>query len=130
MYSFERQSTGPTNGSGGVDELDRLLGGFFRAEMPHPWPAFRRPAKATARPSRWFRARSHIALAATVALLILGSLVFTGTVPLTGTTPTENRSAPNLTADEQENKTTIKEEKAREEELKPDAGPIFDEGKY
>jgi hypothetical protein len=38
MIAFERPSAA-SNGRGD-SELDGLLRGFFRAEMPHPWPAY------------------------------------------------------------------------------------------
>jgi hypothetical protein len=61
------------------DDLDGLLRAFFRRQMPHPWPAppvppdhstvLRRPA------SGYGQLRSRWALAAAVALLLLGSLL-------------------------------------------------------
>jgi hypothetical protein len=63
------------------DEIDGLLRAFFRAEVPHPWPAMKAPAApppAPARPALW---RSRLALAASVALLALGSLFLPGKAP-------------------------------------------------
>jgi hypothetical protein len=64
------------------DNLDGLLRAFFRSQLPHPWPSPPRPAPRTvpARPGRPGRAlfRSRLALAATVALLFLGSLLLPG----------------------------------------------------
>jgi len=82
-------------GGGGEDELDALLGAFFKAEMPAPWPAFvppasakksapsstkktlpfRRPDESEQRPTRrrWHGWTSRLALAASVALLLLGT---------------------------------------------------------
>src|SRR6516164_7032775 len=58
------------------DEIDGLLRAYFRAEMPHPWPTFQAPVPLQeARPLRRFSLmRSRLALAASVALIILGSL--------------------------------------------------------
>jgi hypothetical protein len=61
-------------------DLDALLGAFFKAQVPAPWPAFRAPAKTRLLPP-WSepdsRARpawgSRLALAAAVALLLAGA---------------------------------------------------------
>ena len=53
----------------GGDDLDRVLRGFFRAEMPRPWPEPRTP-RAVTPPARSY---SRWALAASVGLLLLGS---------------------------------------------------------
>jgi hypothetical protein len=57
------------------DDLDHLLATFFRREVPHPWPVLKPPApvpaadgQAAARPL----SRSRLALAASVALLVVG----------------------------------------------------------
>jgi len=72
------------------DALDALLGGFFKAEMPAEWPAFRAPAASTrrlrfppersaARPSgRRGAMWSRLALAASVALLVLAAWLMPG----------------------------------------------------
>jgi hypothetical protein len=54
-------------------DLDGLLRAFFRAEMPEPWPAPQAPPGNQHRVSRslW---RGRLALAASVALLLLVSL--------------------------------------------------------
>jgi hypothetical protein len=84
-------------------DLDGLLRAFFRAEVPHPWPAVRvpdllspfpqrngaaahlngddrRPAGIAARfaPRSLARVRSRLALAASLALLLLGTLLLSG----------------------------------------------------
>jgi hypothetical protein len=70
------------------DDLDGLLRAFFRAEMPHPWPELEPPAYTTVPSSRlaFWRGikRSHLALAASVALLIAGAMLFSGKVPAVG----------------------------------------------
>jgi hypothetical protein len=68
------------------DEIDGLLRAFFRAEVPHPWPAWKAPAApqttpvrpAPSRPAPW---RSRLALAASVALLALSALFLPGKAP-------------------------------------------------
>ena len=65
------------------DDLEALLRSFFRAEMPDPWPSLEapasrlpfRPVRRPERPALW---RSRLALAASVALLVLGSLFLLG----------------------------------------------------
>ena len=69
------------------DEIDGLLRAFYRAQVPHPWPALKAPAApprttpvrpAPSRPPLW---RSRFALAASVALLALSSLFLPGKAP-------------------------------------------------
>jgi hypothetical protein len=64
------------------DDLDGLLRDYFRAETPNPWPVFRfaavRQAVLPSRPRRFPLTRSHLALAASVALILLGSLFLAG----------------------------------------------------
>jgi hypothetical protein len=83
------------NGRGG-DDLDQVLRAFFRSEMPSPWPRLALPDEAPAvlplqparptQPRRWFR-RSHLALAASVALLVIGHLVLSDTLKPSATAP-------------------------------------------
>src|SRR5262245_32962244 len=57
------------------DELDGLLCNFFQAELPSPWPACPEPPAQTARllpRSRWAQLHSHLALAAAIALIVIG----------------------------------------------------------
>lgn len=66
-------------------ELDEVLRAFYRSEMPHPWPELKLPVAETALPlprserrhrrSLW---NSRFALAASIALLLLGSLLLSG----------------------------------------------------
>jgi hypothetical protein len=79
------------------DDPDGLLRAFFRAELPQPWPAFRRPddrdrAATPARPRSWTAARSRLALAATVAVLLLGTLLLSG--QFHGSTPATRYGTP------------------------------------
>lgn len=57
-----------------LDEVDRLLSAFFRAEMPSRWPdppGLVPSAPAVPRHTRWF-STSKMVLAASVALLLVG----------------------------------------------------------
>ena len=62
------------------DDLDALLSAYYQAEMPSPWPELEVPAHVSVLPNRlafWQRTkRSHLALAASVALLVAGSIFF------------------------------------------------------
>ncbi len=108
-----------------ADDLEGLLRAFYRSQMPQPWPSPQlprfRPAP-TPRPAPSGRplSRSRLVLAASVALLLLGSLCLPGRFtqdakPGAGTelTPTadnlerlrmkkehENKNKPNLQADD------------------------------
>src|SRR5262249_17271457 len=67
-------------------ELDALLSAFYRSEMPEPWPALQAPiatpeVSKSATRSWWTRSRSHLALAASVALLIVASWWLTARTP-------------------------------------------------
>jgi hypothetical protein len=66
-----------------ADDLDRLLAGFFKAQVPHPWPNAPLPPVAQAEPSalataraarrggRWDTgSRARVTLAASVALML------------------------------------------------------------
>ena len=78
-------------GSGRPPEnLDDLLRRFFRSEMPAPWPAApEAPAPRKVRPSRpWFRHSYRLALAAAVALFLIGYLILARTFPADSTRAT------------------------------------------
>jgi hypothetical protein len=65
------------------DDLEELLRAFYRSQMPQPWPSPRLPRFCTApatRPKSSGRSltRSRLVLAASVALLMLGSLCLPG----------------------------------------------------
>jgi hypothetical protein len=66
-------------------DADQLLRAFFQSEMPHPWPAFEPPVPRTtlpfrpaAAPRRRFVLGSKLALAASVALLMLCGWLLSG----------------------------------------------------
>jgi hypothetical protein len=64
------------------DDLDGLLSAFYQAQMPSPWPPLQLPLATALPPTRlvfWQRVkRSHLALAASVAILVLGQALFSG----------------------------------------------------
>lgn len=70
----------PTGCSAIRDDEESVLRAFFRAEMPQPWPSFSPPSADARSPlviastRRPWSARSHLALAASVGLLLVGSL--------------------------------------------------------
>ena len=69
------------------EDIDALLGAFFKGEMPDPWPAFQpprrtlpfRPAEKKTPPPR-FVISSRMALAAAVALLTLCGWLLSGSL--------------------------------------------------
>lgn len=71
------------------DELDGELRRFFRSEMPDPWPAAPRVAYeelTKPQPRRWsvvrfWRVPRQLAIAAAVALLVIGYLVLQAWFP-------------------------------------------------
>jgi hypothetical protein len=67
------------------DDLDELLSAYYQAAMPSPWPELELPAHVSVMRTRlafWQRVkRSHLALAASVALLVGGSFLFAGKSP-------------------------------------------------
>jgi hypothetical protein len=71
------------------DPLDDLLGAYFKAQLPDPWPAFVPPTPArtlklapAAPRTPWHAHAGKLALAASVGLLFLGSwLLPTALVP-------------------------------------------------
>jgi hypothetical protein len=84
-----------------ADDLDGLLRAFYQSEMPHPWPSPPRPAsratdrRASRGPSLF---RSRLALAASVALLLLGCLLLPGRLG-PATKPEDDLGAMKSTAD-------------------------------
>lgn len=83
---------------GPPEEVDTLLRGFFRSEMPDPWPVLKAPNAGTFRAAqpaapRWTSVRSRVALAASVALLLLGSWCFSARTPDYSMTPQNNNGS-------------------------------------
>jgi hypothetical protein len=64
------------------EDIDRLLGTFFRGEVPTPWPTFEAPIASPA-VGRGGSALSpgRVALAASVAALLVGSWFLSGRLP-------------------------------------------------
>ncbi len=83
------QPVWPRNFGRSPEDIDGHLHAFFRAAMPDPWPVLKVPARPVARPSapappsrpRW---HSRFALAATIALCLVGSLVLAAVFPPAG----------------------------------------------
>jgi hypothetical protein len=96
----------PSASPGDDAQLDALLGRFFKGEMPNPWPAFQPPAPrrtlpmpaSRPEPPRRFVFGSRLALAASVALLMLCGWLLSGRFA-TPTVPTLPSVGPGGTAD-------------------------------
>jgi hypothetical protein len=77
------------------EDLDGLLRRFFRSEMPEPWPEAPPVPRARLRPAAapqkkrvgrpWFRISGRFAVAASVALLVIGYLALAERFPTGGT---------------------------------------------
>jgi hypothetical protein len=68
-------------------ELDGLLRAFYRSEMPEPWPTMLAPLVTPAQSdptstSWWAQSRSRLALAASVALLMVACWWMTARTPI------------------------------------------------
>ena len=67
------------------DELDGMLRSFFRAEVPDPWPTMKFPEAVVKlhkpRRSTWLRIGPRLAVAASVAFLLLGYLALGSMFP-------------------------------------------------
>ncbi|MFM8271993.1 MAG: hypothetical protein ACKODX_06610 [Gemmata sp.] len=50
-----------------ADDLDRILSGFFKAQLRHPWPKAPLPAVAASQPSEFLASRSSEALRSAAA---------------------------------------------------------------
>jgi hypothetical protein len=74
----------PVEANGQPEPYEDLLRAFFRAEMPEPWPELNRPEPRVLpfvrpqRASRFAGTRSRLALAASVAILLLSSWALSG----------------------------------------------------
>src|SRR5262245_8691904 len=69
-------------------DIDALLGTFFKAQLPNPWPAFQPPRKEKVVPFRpaveeraGFAISSKFALALSLALLMLCGWLLSGSLP-------------------------------------------------
>ena len=67
-------------------DIDQTLRDFYRAEMPSPWPTMRAPARTLPMPRRsakpaWMRSLSRLAVAACIALLLIGYLAVASLFP-------------------------------------------------
>jgi len=83
MINMHRPPTGHP-----PEDLDGLLRRFFRSEMPDPWPAPPQLPPAAPRKRQvargWFRPSTRFALAASVALFVIGYLALAGRFPTGG----------------------------------------------
>lgn len=85
-------TTTSVHSQGGDDpnRIDRMLSDFFRTEVPAPWPTLMPPSEspAPALKTRSWTA-SHLALALSIAGLLVGGWVLSGRLPnaapITGT---------------------------------------------
>jgi hypothetical protein len=70
----------PTRAQQPADDLDGLLRAFYRKEMPRRWPMppVRPLPLRRDKPRNFASFRSHLALAASLALLLLGALLAGG----------------------------------------------------
>lgn len=66
-------------------EMDDVLHDYFKAELPHSWPAFQEPrqVRTKAAPSLWSRYAGRLALAASIASLMAGYLMLGDHFPRT-----------------------------------------------
>jgi hypothetical protein len=84
MNIIERPPVDPTNHDRSSENLEELLRAFYRAEMPRSWPELKVPVSAEAprhAHKSWFStAKSRLALAASIILLILSTLLLSQTL--------------------------------------------------
>jgi hypothetical protein len=73
-------SPAPTDGLP-LEDLDHQLRAFFRSEMPSPWPPLKAPVTLTARRSEGILPTSRLALAASIAALLLGGWLIGNRLP-------------------------------------------------
>src|SRR5580704_6389630 len=114
MHSFD-QPVDAEERTQPADALDGLLRNFYRAKMPSPWPTLWLPESSARHRSTGWQFRSRAALAATVALLVIGSFFLAKGVsdPLT----TSNAASTPLgdpQGDKNLNDRMIQDQKARE----------------
>jgi len=65
------------------DDMDRVLRGYFRRQMPNPWPAAKATALAQPTPRRrsWLSSYGRLALAASILLGVMGYLALSSLFP-------------------------------------------------
>lgn len=79
MKIFEQPPTDSDNFGRPNDEMDDLLHAFFKSEMPAPWPKLNLPVKMQkSAPKPRTHYQSRFALAASIAILLLGSIWLAG----------------------------------------------------
>jgi hypothetical protein len=86
MSSLQRPLAGPRELDHSLTDLDGLIHGFFRAQMPDPWPALKPPAMSSIpTENNLFRRRSlfrsRLVLAASLLMLLLGQVFVSGLFP-------------------------------------------------
>ena len=86
MSSLQRPLVGLRELDCSPTDLDGLIHGFFRAQMPEPWPVLKPPATPPVPPaSRLLRRRSlfrsRLALAASLLILLIGQVFVAGMFP-------------------------------------------------
>jgi hypothetical protein len=83
-------NTSPTGqqGGDGPEDIDRLLGTFFRGEVPNPWPPLAAPVTTTpvSKLSSSSLSAGRMVLAASIAALFIGGWFVSGRLP--GPAPT------------------------------------------
>jgi hypothetical protein len=66
----------------GPNDIDRVLGEFFRSEVPNPWPSLAAPVKApTSRVESSSLSAGRMALAASIAALLASGWFLSGRLP-------------------------------------------------
>lgn len=86
MSSLQPPLVGPREPDRSPADFDGLIHGFFRAQMPDPWPVLRAPATPAvpsegARLRRRSLFRSRVALAASLLILLAGQFCVSGMFP-------------------------------------------------
>jgi hypothetical protein len=116
------------------DDLDQLLRRFYRAEMPDPWPAPPTPAEAPRplrelprRPFRWHQPR--LALAAAVALFLIGYLWLQSAFPPSPAQVDERTPGPTIGKKDDRPKTTGRQESQPSLEVPPIRQEVLPLGK-
>src|SRR5207237_9290118 len=64
------------------EEIDRLLAAFYSGEVPTPWPALKTPVVSPVRGRGTGLSAGRLALAASVAALLVGGWYVSGRLPI------------------------------------------------